>query len=842
MKRTICFLLNILLSTARSAQPQTTITVKIFNSNDSIASLQIPTFSLTTMKEGNEVIKATINPADGTFSLVTNKVVDTDSYCLIRIGPKVLGILLSPGDSIHIETYPAAIDKMAKFSGNAAGKNDYLGQHNQLFYDSKRFQKTFHKTASVDDIRDYLFDEKELIMKFYQSGQVDSLFYSRELARIQQQFISQLKETWSDDLKKFKDLFDSWDIHLNQINLNDYDLLKSSGTYRMFIFACLDLFVRPDIAAQKSKAGFSLPQQLDIADSILRGPSQTYYVYSVIQNINQGYNQDQRRATIQYTLSRYDNPELVTLLKGLLPVSNSKISPVFFPGIYLFTYGSLRMLAFFVAALVIAFSLNPTNEIFKKQNPLSALLRFLVFITAIYGWWMIGMSFQADDHLKSSVTKGFVMAVFFGLHTFGLIPHLINRKKLILYALSLLILLSVYVALQYMISTNSDTVDPEQQRTFFEHVRLPLVIYMLLIPGSFLGHYLLKLISHSRLCHNQLSKKGFNPEVIFHILIISYFLATTIYFNHQTGSVTEALIRLLPGLLIFYGFAFVIIPRYFFRTRYYRGILTSLILVLSIVITVILIETQISCSELKKYSIEPDFWSLIRLPKHLLVYLLIIPAIIYALVRKKIIERNSRNIHLRNKEAELQQLRSQVNPHFLFNSLNTVYAFALKENNPKTAEYIAKLASLMRYLIEDMEKERIPVEKEIEYIRDYINMQKIRSSVEHVIDIKVDIQKANFQIAPMLMIPFVENAFKHGMNPNKISELMIFIQVTGQQFKFEVENSVDRNFKAFYKEKGFGIGIENVQQRLQYIYPGQHTLNINKSDDRFTVKMTIESK
>jgi LytS/YehU family sensor histidine kinase len=228
-----------------------------------------------------------------------------------------------------------------------------------------------------------------------------------------------------------------------------------------------------------------------------------------------------------------------------------------------------------------------------------------------------------------------------------------------------------------------------------------------------------------------------------------------------------------------------------------------------------------------------------QLATALAIQLMVIPAFIYSYVKSQIAQKNIGFNLFRNKEAELQQLRSQVNPHFLFNSLNTVYAFALKENNPKTAEYIAKLASLMRYLIEDMEKERIPVEREVEYIRDYMNLQKIRSAVEHSIEYAVENNYPGFMIAPMLMIPFVENAFKHGMNPNQVSELKIKIQVTGKRFIFEIENSFDRDFKTFYKEKGFGIGIENVRQRLQYIYPGQHTLFIHKEDDRFIVKMAI---
>jgi LytS/YehU family sensor histidine kinase len=225
----------------------------------------------------------------------------------------------------------------------------------------------------------------------------------------------------------------------------------------------------------------------------------------------------------------------------------------------------------------------------------------------------------------------------------------------------------------------------------------------------------------------------------------------------------------------------------------------------------------------------------------LLMQLFIIPAFIYAYVKVQLKQKNIGFKLLRNKEAELNQLRSQVNPHFLFNSLNTLYAFALKENNPKTAEYIAKLANLMRYLVDDMEKEKIPVQREISYIGDYINLQSIRSSVEHKIDINIAIDEdRNILIAPMLMIPFVENAFKHGINPSGVSELKVTFQVKDERFQFVIENSVDKNFVAFNKEKGFGIGIPNVRQRLEYIYPGRHTLSIAETGDRFIVILTIE--
>ncbi len=148
----------------------------------------------------------------------------------------------------------------------------------------------------------------------------------------------------------------------------------------------------------------------------------------------------------------------------------------------------------------------------------------------------------------------------------------------------------------------------------------------------------------------------------------------------------------------------------------------------------------------------------------------------------------------------------------------------------------------MRYLIDDMEKDQIPIKKEIGYIEDYIKLQLIRSSVDHNISINIDLdeEQQSDMIAPMLMIPFVENAFKHGINPNSLSEFKLKVSIVNRQFQFVLENSVDKKFEAFYKEKGFGIGIENVRKRLEFIYPDKYTLSIADTGDRFIVIMNIQ--
>lgn len=196
------------------------------------------------------------------------------------------------------------------------------------------------------------------------------------------------------------------------------------------------------------------------------------------------------------------------------------------------------------------------------------------------------------------------------------------------------------------------------------------------------------------------------------------------------------------------------------------------------------------------------------------------------------------NLKLEAKESEINLLKSQVNPHFLFNTLNTLYATALEENAPKAAESTAKLANLIRYMQNDIKKDFIPLENEIKYLNDYITIQKLRCEVtpEIITHYKNIEEKV---ISPGLLIPFVENAFKYGLNPSKPSKLTISVIGDAKSINFECTNSYDTEYKTYYKEQGFGIGITNTKQRLQLIYPKKHTLVITKEKEIFKVKLSI---
>jgi two-component system, LytTR family, sensor kinase len=191
-------------------------------------------------------------------------------------------------------------------------------------------------------------------------------------------------------------------------------------------------------------------------------------------------------------------------------------------------------------------------------------------------------------------------------------------------------------------------------------------------------------------------------------------------------------------------------------------------------------------------------------------------------------------------EAELKALKGQINPHFLFNSLNGIYSQSLSKSED-TPDTVLKLSEILRYVIYDTNSDFISLSKEVKFLKDYIDLQKIRSDnrAELVFNINGDID--NFLIAPMIFLPLVENSFKHGVkgSPDK-SYIKINLNVSANDFNFTIENNkgvVDEIEGGEYK----GIGIENVRKRLAMIYPGEHEFTVTDSDLFFRVDIKIKN-
>ena len=192
--------------------------------------------------------------------------------------------------------------------------------------------------------------------------------------------------------------------------------------------------------------------------------------------------------------------------------------------------------------------------------------------------------------------------------------------------------------------------------------------------------------------------------------------------------------------------------------------------------------------------------------------------------------------------ANLDFLRSQINPHFLFNALNTIYGTAIQEKAERTSEGIEKLGDMMRFMLQENMQEKISLTREIDYLNNYIDLQRLRTDPNPGIQIEtsIDQQANNVQIAPMLLIPFVENAFKHGISFREPSRIKVTLEIREQKLFFDVYNSRHPRQENDPEKDKSGIGLNNVKQRLQLLYRNKHELIIRETGKEFFVHLTIQ--
>ena len=189
-------------------------------------------------------------------------------------------------------------------------------------------------------------------------------------------------------------------------------------------------------------------------------------------------------------------------------------------------------------------------------------------------------------------------------------------------------------------------------------------------------------------------------------------------------------------------------------------------------------------------------------------------------------------------EAELNFLKSQINPHFLFNSINSVY-FLIEKNNTVAREALHKFSGMLRYQLYEMNGDSIPVEKEIAYLQDYVDLQKLRKDENYVVEFNCSTDVKGFLIEPLLLVPFVENAFKHiSHHKNQLNFIQIQLGIHNGAFHFKITNSKEAGEKTNGVHSG--IGLSNVQRRLELLYPGKHVLAIKNSENNFSVTLQLK--
>jgi len=328
-----------------------------------------------------------------------------------------------------------------------------------------------------------------------------------------------------------------------------------------------------------------------------------------------------------------------------------------------------------------------------------------------------------------------------------------------------------------------------------------------------------------------------NGIAAFIIWLVSIFLLLVI--NAETGPFTIWLVIIPFGICLYWYSCYALIPASIRDKKplfsYYVKVL---ILVLVSAIPLFLIIKGIS----ERSSIV--FMVLIF---HIPFQLIVTTPLSWYLYRQQ--QRKQQEIAdlksaLGQSNANYDFLRSQINPHFLFNALNTIYGTALQEKAERTSLGVERLGDMMRFMLQENIQEKIPLSREIEYLNNYIELQKLRTDTSPHILIKsqIDDWPQPAEIAPMLLIPFVENAFKHGISLREPSHIIIMLQFKGDILYFDVTNSIHHRTDNDPEKYSNGVGLSNVRQRLQLLYEGRHDLLIRESAIEFFVHLTIHLK
>ncbi len=291
-----------------------------------------------------------------------------------------------------------------------------------------------------------------------------------------------------------------------------------------------------------------------------------------------------------------------------------------------------------------------------------------------------------------------------------------------------------------------------------------------------------------------------------------------------------AVVLVCMGMVVYINL-YLLIPRFLFTKKYahYTGFLFLLVFLTASLITWII-------SDLDLESIDWSSRFVVTLIAMVSLALLTSGGKLLAEYLRKMMK--FKEIENKQLKDELALLKEQIQPHFLFNTLNNLYGLITQDQNQKAAEITLKLSDLMRYLLESSKTDKVSLKKEIQFLEDYLSLEKIRLSKNTDIRFEVSGIVSNVLIAPLLFIPLVENAFKHGLKTNKSDSFAHFsLSVQGKDLFFEAKNLLGKSLE---NSPESGTGIENLRKRLQLIYPNNHLLDIQKSNDEYKVILHIQ--
>jgi two-component system LytT family sensor kinase len=320
-------------------------------------------------------------------------------------------------------------------------------------------------------------------------------------------------------------------------------------------------------------------------------------------------------------------------------------------------------------------------------------------------------------------------------------------------------------------------------------------------------------------------------------------------FNTVDGSIyASRFVDVSTALILFFSVVFFLLPKYLEKHRIFPFIALSVVFVALLS----LLEYQLHQIILHLFNLPtgPDeisdkMMTFYRrksfdfpiLPVNLVIFTL---GILYGISRDWIRKyRKESKIVQEKMRADIDLLRSQINPHFFFNALNNIFAITQRNQDHEAGQAIMKLSGLMRYMIYDSDVAEISVAREIEHIANYLEVVRLRFGKDDKVDIRLHTEGyfQNDKIAPLLLVPFLENAFKHGIGTKGEGYVHLDFIHEDKNLLFRIENPVLEKEEPLKKHSG--IGLENVKKRLQLLYPDRHRLDISTSDGKFKVELIL---
>ena len=336
-------------------------------------------------------------------------------------------------------------------------------------------------------------------------------------------------------------------------------------------------------------------------------------------------------------------------------------------------------------------------------------------------------------------------------------------------------------------------------------------------------------------------------EPIIHLLIWGVGCFLILNYSSSIGEFKKddgpflivAAFGIFMNLIIFYVTAFLLVPKLLRLKK------TNALVILLLVgfISITLLESFIDYHYFTKLfsSKRPSF--LVYFFQNTLVgFFILLVALSYALLKYWVYNEKLKRVLLEEKlSTEMAFLKSKINPHFLFNVLNSFYAKSLKHNVPELADGIVKLAELMRYMVYETNEDKVLIEKEIHHLKNFIQVNELRMSEEDDVRIKFETigDIKSVKISPMLLIPFVENSIKHGIDPQHKSVINIFIEIKQRKLYFKVVNTVHKTVKDIV-DSSSGFGLDNLKKRLLVLYPNTHTIETKIKDGNFISLLILE--